>query len=143
MSFTEAEDLQPCQSLADVLSSVGLHDTDLRKDEAEGALEVVKFLSKFSKTTHDTDLRKDKGQGALVMKMLKDLTDDLPGSSLARNDGIEIVESTEETEASLYDSMTKLGLPTNCDIDLRKRIADDDHPEAQGKNDLEVWLSVL
>ncbi|XP_072522186.1 protein TASOR [Salminus brasiliensis] len=130
-----AEELQPCQSLDDVLSSVGLHDTDLRKDKTKGALKVVKLLDKLNETTHDTDLRKDKGQGALVMKILENLGKTLSGSSLANTGGTDLVESTEDTEAALHDSMTKLGLPTNCDIDLRKRLADDG--EAQGKNDLE------
>uniref|UniRef100_A0A8B9JPC5 Transcription activation suppressor a n=1 Tax=Astyanax mexicanus TaxID=7994 RepID=A0A8B9JPC5_ASTMX len=132
---SKAVELQSCQSLADVLSSVGLHDTDLRKDKTEGALKVVKLLDKLTETTHDTDLRKDKAQGALVMKMLENLSKTLAGSALASAEGTNRVESTEDTEATLRDSMTKLGLPTNCDIDLRKRAADDG--ETQGKNDLE------
>ncbi|KAI4881039.1 hypothetical protein NFI96_027968 [Prochilodus magdalenae] len=129
-----AEELQACPSLTDVLSSIGLHDTDLRKDKTKGALKVVKLLDKLSKTTQDTDLRKDKG--AVVMKMLQNLSKTLADSCLANTDKTEVVNSTEDTEATLYESMTKLGLPTNCDLDLRKRLVDDDR-EAQGKHDPE------
>ncbi|KAL6464892.1 hypothetical protein MHYP_G00272090 [Metynnis hypsauchen] len=129
-----AEELQSCPSLTDVLSSIGLHDTDLRKDKTKGVLKVVKLIDKLSQNTHDTDLRKD-GNSALVMKMLGNLSKIVAGSCMANTDQAETVDSTKDTEATLYDSIKKLGLPTNCDIDLRKQMADDQ--EAQGKNDLE------
>ncbi|XP_066526927.1 protein TASOR isoform X2 [Hoplias malabaricus] len=124
-------------SLSDVLSSVGLQDTDLRKDEAKGALKVVKLLDELSKTTQDTDLRKDRGQGVLVMKVLENLSKTFSGSSLAPGDRTGHGESSEDTEAALYDSIKKLGLPTKCDIDLRKRITDDDDRDGPRTNDVE------
>ncbi|MCJ8744545.1 hypothetical protein PDJAM_G00119910 [Pangasius djambal] len=135
----EPEEVQAeksCQSLADVLTSIGLQDTDLRKDKTQEALKVVELLDKLSKTTQDTDLRKDNTPVALVSKMLDNLNKTLRSSFLTNADG-ELVKSSEDTEKTLQDSMTSLGLPTNCDTDLRNRFTDDDDQEAQGKNDLE------
>ncbi|XP_035376057.1 protein TASOR [Electrophorus electricus] len=131
----EVKELQSCPFPVDMLCCAGLQDTDLRKDKAQGALKVVQLLDRLSKTTQDTDLRKDRTQGAMVMKMLENLDKTLPGSSVVGAERQELGESGEDT-AALYDSMTRLGLPTNCDIDLRNQFVDDDQ-EAQGKNDLE------
>ncbi|KAI5093383.1 protein TASOR [Silurus meridionalis] len=127
----EAEEGQAetsCQSLADVLTSIGVQDTDLRKDKNQEALKVVELLDKLSKTTQDTDLRKDNAQVVLVSKMLDSLT-----KKLCSFDE-ELQTSSEDPEKNLQDSMTSLGLLTNCDTDLRNRFPDDDDQEAQGKN---------
>lgn len=100
----------------------------------------MELLDKFSKTTQDTDLRNDNTQAALVSKMLDNLMKTLHSSVLANVDG-DLVKSSEDTERTLKDSMTSLGLPTNCDTDLRNRFSDDADREAQGKNDLEVFTS--
>lgn len=125
-----------------MLTSIGLQDTDLRKDKTQEALKLVKLLGKLSKTTQDTDLRKGNTQVALVRKMLDNLTKSLCSSFLTNADG-ELVKSIEDTEKTLQDNMTSLGLPTNCDTDLRNRFMDDEDQEAQGKNYLEVPYCLL
>ncbi|XP_076850394.1 protein TASOR isoform X2 [Brachyhypopomus gauderio] len=132
----EVKELQACPFPAEVLSCAGLKDTDLRKDKAQGALKVVQLLDRLSKSTQDTDLRKDKTQGAVVRKVLENLGKTLPAPSLADAERPELGEGEDDTEAALYDSMTRLGLPTNRDLDFRKQFVDDNQ-EAQGKNDLE------
>lgn len=131
----ESQAEKPCQSLADVLTSIGLQDTDLRKDKTQEALKVVELLDKLNKTSQDTDLRMDNAPVELVT-MLDKLTKTICSSFLPNADG-ELVKSSEDTEKTLQDSMTSLGLPTNCDTDLRKRFTDEDDREAQRKNDLE------
>ncbi len=97
-----------------MLSSVGLQDTDLRKNKTQGVLKIMEILDSFGKPSHDTDLRRDKRQGALeVLRMIDTLT---RGAA----------ESTEGTEAvDISDSRSRLGLPTDCDIDLRQRFVED------------------
>ncbi|XP_058615394.1 protein TASOR isoform X2 [Onychostoma macrolepis] len=111
----EADDRQSTPSLANILSSVGLQDTDLRKNKTQGVLKIMEILDSFGKTSLDTDLRRDKRQGALeVLRMIDTLT---RGST----------ESPEDTETTdISDSMSRLGLPTDRDIDLRKRFVEDE-----------------
>ncbi|TSM44155.1 Protein TASOR [Bagarius yarrelli] len=132
----ECQAEKSCQSLDDMLTSIGLHDTDLRKDKTQEALKVVEILDKLTKTTQDTDLRKDNTQEELVNKVLDNLTKSLR-SSLLSNDNGEFENNNEATEKILKDSMTRLGLPTNRDTDLRNRFVDDGDQEAQRRNDLE------
>ncbi|KAK3512544.1 hypothetical protein QTP70_015631, partial [Hemibagrus guttatus] len=124
------------QSLVDVLTNIGLQDTDLRKDKTQGPLKVMELLDRLTKTTQDTDLRKDNPQVELVSKVLGNITKTLRSSLLPNVDG-ELEKSPEDTEKTLKDSMTSLGLPTGRDTDLRNRFPDDDDQEAQGRNDLE------
>lgn len=123
-----------CNSLTDVVTSIG-QDTDLRKSKSQEA--VVEFLDILRKTTQDTDLRKDNTQVALVSKILDNITKTLSSSLLTNAEG-ELAKSPDDTEKTLQDSMHSLGLPTNCDTDLRKRFMDDDDQEPQGKTYLEV-----
>ncbi|XP_077088075.1 protein TASOR [Siphateles boraxobius] len=114
------------QSNPDVLSSVGLQDTDLRKDKSQSALKVMQMLDSFGNTSLDTDLRKDKTHGALeVIKLIDNLT---RASSESPADS-EMKESEDISDAALFDSMLRLGLPTDRDIDLRKRFIAEDEPE--------------
>lgn len=124
------------------MTSIGLQDTDLRKNKSQEARKVVELLDMLKKTTRDTDLRNDNTQVTLVNEILDNLTQTLRSSFLTNADG-ELVGSPEDTEKTLQDSMTSLGLPTNCDTDLRKRFTDDDDQEMQGKNDLEVPSCLL
>lgn len=101
----------------------------------------MELLDKLNKTSQDTDLRKDNAPVALVT-MLDKLTKTICNTFLTNADG-ELVKSSEDTEKTLQDSMTSLGLPTNCDTDLRKRFTDEDDREAQRKNDLEVPYCLL
>ncbi|XP_058230275.1 protein TASOR isoform X2 [Hemibagrus wyckioides] len=132
----EGQAEKSCQSLADVLTNIGLQDTDLRKDKTQGPLKVMELLDRLTKTTQDTDLRKDNTQVELVSKVLDNITKSLRSSLLPNVDG-DLEKSPEDAEKTLKDSMTSLGLPTNRDTDLRKRFTDNDDQEAQGRNDLE------
>ncbi|KAF5899220.1 protein TASOR [Clarias magur] len=130
----EAEDQaeNSCTSLTDVLTSIGLQDTDLRKDKSQESLKLVELLDKLNQTTQDTDSRKDNTRAALVNKISRTLR----SSFTTGADG----KSSEDTEKTLQDSMTSLGLPTNCDTDLRNRFTDEEDQEARGngKRDLEA-----
>ncbi|XP_042604773.1 protein TASOR-like isoform X2 [Cyprinus carpio] len=116
----EADDRQSPPSLANVLSSVGLQDTDLRKNKTQGVLKIMEILDSFGKPSLDTDLRRGKRQGALeVLRMIDTLT---RGSAEAPED----TETTDISDTALFDSMSRLGLPTDRDIDLRKRFVEDE-----------------
>ncbi|XP_039513117.1 protein TASOR isoform X1 [Pimephales promelas] len=120
-----ADERESAPHLSDVLSSVGLQDTDLRKDKSQSALKVMQMLESFGKTSLDTDLRKDKSHGALeVIKLIDTLT---RASSESPADS-ELKEADDISDTALFDSMLRLGLPTDRDIDLRKRFIHDDEP---------------
>ncbi|KAM9444561.1 protein TASOR isoform 2-T2 [Clarias gariepinus] len=127
----EAEAENSCTSLTDVLTSIGLQDTDLRKDKSQESQKLVELLDKLNKTTQDTDSRKDNTRAALANKTSRTLR----SSSRTSTDG----KSSKDPERALQDSMTSLGLPTNCDTDLRNRFTDEEDQEARGngKRDLE------
>lgn len=117
-STAEEGEMQTSPSLTTVLSSAGLQDTDLRKDKNQGALKVIEMLDSFGKTSLDTDLRKDKAQGVLeVIKLIDTLTRGAAPSS----EDTEMKDTIDGSDAALFDSMSRLGLPTDRDIDLRKR----------------------
>ena len=82
----------------------------------------------------DVDLRRDGSAGAVkLLAMLADLKNAAMGTSTSG-----AAEGAEPTEALLFDSIARLGLPTNCDIDLRKRT-----PAEEKKDYLEVvWPPV-
>ncbi|KAF3690273.1 Protein TASOR [Channa argus] len=78
-------------SLASVIGSVGLKDIDLREDGSELAARLLSLLTGLCQAASGT-----------------------AGQSLS--------EGQEEMESSPLDKLaTRLGLPTNCDIDLRKQ----------------------
>ncbi|KAL1250813.1 hypothetical protein QQF64_018609 [Cirrhinus molitorella] len=114
----EVDERHSTPSLASILSSVGLQDTDLRKNKSLGALKIMEILDSFGNTSLDTDLRRDKSQGALeVLRMIDNLTKTA-------------AESPDDTEMrdtrDISDTARRLGLPTDRDIDLRKRFVDDE-----------------
>nr|XP_055073530.1 protein TASOR isoform X1 [Misgurnus anguillicaudatus] len=119
--FSEGEGM--CSpSLGCVLNSAGLQDTDLRKDKTQGALKIMEVLDSLGKTSLDTDLRKEKAQGALeVIKLIDNLT-----RGTAESPKMKELETADISDASLYDSMLRLGLPTDRDIDLRKQFTDEE-----------------
>lgn len=101
----------------------------------------MELLDMLRKTTQDTDLRKGNSQVALL-KIVDNISKTLCSSFLTNAEG-ELAKSTEDTEKTLQESMHSLGLPTNCDTDLRKRFVAVDDQETQGKNDLEVLCCLL
>ncbi|XP_016112698.1 protein TASOR-like, partial [Sinocyclocheilus grahami] len=114
----EADERQSSPSLANVLSSVSLQDTDLRKDKTQGALKIMEILDGFGKTSLDTDLRRDKTHGALeVIRLIDNMT----RSAAESPDDTEMKDDT-----ALLNSMVRLGLPTDRDIDLRKSFVEDE-----------------
>ncbi|XP_062842638.1 protein TASOR [Trichomycterus rosablanca] len=135
----KAEELKSCPSLTDVLNSIGLQDTDLRKDRTQDALKVVQLLDELSKTALNTD----QAQAVLVSKMQETLNKSLSEASVNNFDSTEALMSGEDPEKTLHESMAQLGLPTNCDTDLRQQFVDDDGggdgggQEIRGKNYLE------
>ncbi|XP_041945915.1 protein TASOR isoform X1 [Alosa sapidissima] len=102
----EDEGLQAAPSLAEVMNLAGLCDTDLRKNKTQGALKLMEMLDNMNRTATAT-------------------------STTASLDGD--METTEEgddqTNETLEESMLKLGLPINCDTDLRKQPVDKEDPE--------------
>lgn len=108
MSLSSDESLQKAPSLADVMSLVGLCDTDLRKNKTQGALKLMEMLDTINKTTTAV-------------------------STTASLDGDVEAESTEDgddqTNETLEESMLKLGLPINCDTDMRKQFVDKEDTE--------------
>ncbi|XP_056303591.1 LOW QUALITY PROTEIN: protein TASOR, partial [Danio aesculapii] len=122
-STAEEGEMQTSPTLTNVLSSAGLQDTDLRKDKNQGALKVIEMLDSFGKTSLDTDLRKDKAQGVLeVIKLIDTLTRGATQSS----EDTEMKDTIDVSDAALFNSMSRLGLPTDRDIDLRKRFRNDE-----------------
>lgn len=80
------------------------------------------MLDSLGKTSLDTDLRKDKTQGALeVIKLIDNLT----RVTTEPPENTEM-DTTDISDTALFDSMLRLGLPTDRDIDLRKRFMDDE-----------------
>ncbi|XP_051977651.1 protein TASOR isoform X2 [Xyrauchen texanus] len=109
-------------SLTNALTSAGLQDTDLRKDKTASALKVMEMLDSLGKTSLDTDLRKEKAQGALeVIKLIDNLT--RGAAELPKNTEM---EAPDISDTALFDSILRLGLPTDRDIDLRKRFMEDE-----------------
>ncbi|XP_040890119.1 protein TASOR isoform X2 [Toxotes jaculatrix] len=81
----------PPGSLASVIGSVGLRDVDLREDGSELAAKLLSLLTGLN-------------QAARGMSSQS------------------LFEDEEQRESCPFDKLaTKLGLPTNCDIDLRKQ----------------------
>lgn len=82
----------------------------------------MEMLDSLGKTSLDTDLRKEKAQGALeVIKLIDNLTQGTTELPRNRDD----MEATDISDSALFDSMIKLGLPTDRDIDLRRPFTDD------------------
>ncbi|XP_030633115.1 protein TASOR [Chanos chanos] len=108
------EEVQFPSSLAEVINCVGLHDTDLRKDKSQGALKLMKWLDTLSRATENPSSL--------------DTTE-----SRTRTD----TGDPASAETTLYDSIRRLGLPTNCDIDLRNRFSDDEQEEQETNDPLE------
>ncbi|XP_044066398.1 protein TASOR isoform X2 [Siniperca chuatsi] len=80
-------------SLASVIGSVGLKDVDLREDGSELAARLLRLLTGINKAARGT-----------------------------ANQSLCEVQEEGQRESCPFDSLaTKLGLPTNCDIDLRKQ----------------------
>uniref|UniRef100_A0A673KLT7 Protein TASOR-like n=1 Tax=Sinocyclocheilus rhinocerous TaxID=307959 RepID=A0A673KLT7_9TELE len=68
----------------------------------------------------DTDLRRGKRQGALeVLRMIDTLT---RGAAESPED----TAATDISDSALFDSMSRLGLPTDRDIDLRERFVQEE-----------------
>ncbi|XP_016315022.1 protein TASOR-like [Sinocyclocheilus anshuiensis] len=100
----EADERQSSPSLANVLSSVSLQDTDLRKDKTQGALKIMEILDGFGRTSLDTDLRRDKTQGALeVIRLIDNMTRSAAESpdDTEMKDDTALLDSMEETAGSL------------------------------------------
>ncbi|KAL0161798.1 hypothetical protein M9458_045523, partial [Cirrhinus mrigala] len=107
---------QSTPSLASILSSVGLQDTDLRKNKTQGVMKIMEILDSFGRTSLDTDLRKDKTQGAMeVLRLIDNMT-----------------RAAAEDTTDISDTARRLGLPTDRDIDLRKRFVDDEPERTDG-----------
>ncbi|KAL2091642.1 hypothetical protein ACEWY4_013905 [Coilia grayii] len=131
---TADDGLQTASPLAEVLSLVGrLCDTDLRKNKTEDdSLQTASSLAEVMSLAGlcDTDLRKNKTEGALkLMEMLDTInqTATVASTSPTFDGGMEtevVEEESEQPYETLEDSRVKLGLPINCDIDLRKQFVD-------------------
>ncbi len=92
----------------------------------------MEILDSFGKTSLDTDLRRDKTQGALeIIRLIDNLTKRTAESP----EGTEMKDVMNMSETALFDSMLRLGLPTDRDIDLRKRFVEE---EPERTNCLEV-----
>ncbi|XP_050950543.1 protein TASOR isoform X6 [Labeo rohita] len=114
----DADERQSTTSLASILSSVGLQDTDLRKNKTQGVMKIMEILDSFGRTNLDTDLRKDPTQGAIeVLRLIDNMT----RAAAESPDDTEIRDTTD-----ISDTARRLGLPTDRDIDLRKRFVDDE-----------------
>ncbi|XP_031157236.2 protein TASOR isoform X2 [Sander lucioperca] len=80
-------------SLASVIGSVGLKDVDLREDGSELAARLLSLLTGLNQAARGT-----------------------------ANQSVSEVPEEGQRESCPFDKLaTKLGLPTNCDIDLRKQ----------------------
>lgn len=95
-------------SLADVMSLVGLCDTDLRKNKTEGALKLMEILDTINRT-------------ATAVSTTGSPDEDVEAESTEEGD--------DQTNETLEESMLKLGLPINCDTDLRKKFVDKEDTE--------------
>ncbi|XP_027135126.1 uncharacterized protein tasora isoform X2 [Larimichthys crocea] len=80
-------------SLASVIGSVGLKDVDLREDGSELAARLISLLTGLNQAATGT----------------------------ANQSFPEVQEETQRESCPFDRLATKLGLPTNCDIDLRKQ----------------------
>ncbi|XP_078139750.1 protein TASOR-like [Centroberyx gerrardi] len=80
-------------SLSSMIGSVGLKDVDLRKDGSEAAAKLLSLLTDLNQTAMGT-----------------------------ANHSLPEEQEDGQSESWPFDRLaTKLGLPTNCDIDLRKQ----------------------
>uniref|UniRef100_A0A671KRG6 Protein TASOR-like n=1 Tax=Sinocyclocheilus anshuiensis TaxID=1608454 RepID=A0A671KRG6_9TELE len=97
------------------------HEGNLRKNKTQlGALKIMEILDRFGKPSLDTDLRRGKRQGALeVLRMIDTLT---RGAAESPEDSA----TTDISDSALFDSMSRLGLPTDRDIDLRERFVEEE-----------------
>uniref|UniRef100_A0A672KLT5 Protein TASOR-like n=1 Tax=Sinocyclocheilus grahami TaxID=75366 RepID=A0A672KLT5_SINGR len=97
------------------------HEGNLRKNKTQlGALKIMEILDRFGKPSLDTDLRRGKRQGALeVLRMIDTLT---RGAAESPED----TAATDISDSALFDSMSRLGLPTDRDIDLRERFVEEE-----------------
>lgn len=96
-------------SLADVMSLVGLCDTDLRKNKTQGALKLMEMLDSINKT-------------ATAVSTTGSLDGDVEAEPAEEEEDEQLTETLEE-------SMLKLGLPIHCDTDLRKQCVDREDTE--------------
>ncbi|XP_028823085.1 protein TASOR isoform X2 [Denticeps clupeoides] len=85
---------QTSPSLTEMLNSMGLPDTDLRRDGSQEALKLLQMLETFNRSNP-----------AETEPNLAETSAGRDGNGCA--------------EKILFDSIVKLGLPTNCDLDLR------------------------
>lgn len=91
----------------------------------------------MGKTSLDTDLRREKAQGALeVIKLIDNLTRST--TELPRNR--EDMETTDISDSALFDSMLRLGLPTDRDIDLRRPFIDNGPEKTDCLEVRQTWL---
>lgn len=81
-------------------------------------MKIMEILDSFGRTNLDTDLRKDPTQGAIeVLRLIDNMT----RAAAESPDDTEIRDTTD-----ISDTARRLGLPTDRDIDLRKRFVDDE-----------------
>lgn len=104
-----------------MIGSLGLKDTDLRNDGSELAAKLLSLLTGDSQTAFVCS-------GLSVMEQLTAhilfLLDSGLDQAARGSAGQSLSEAQEEglRESYPFDRLaTKLGLPTNCDIDLRKQ----------------------
>lgn len=110
-----------------MINSIGLHDTDLRKDKNQNALKVVQLLDELSKASLNTE------------QLQESLNQSLSEESPKRFGSTDASMSGEDPEKILQESLAQLGLPIKCDTDLRRQVVDGGgEQELQEKNDLEV-----
>ncbi|TRZ00907.1 hypothetical protein DNTS_001090 [Danionella cerebrum] len=115
--------IESSSSHSNVLSSVGLQDTDLRKEQAQGIHTVIEILDRYGKTSLDTDLRikQDQTPALGAIQLLN-----LIGGSSGTPEDTGANDTRDTSNAALLDSRLRFGLPINQDIDLRKSFMDED-----------------
>jgi len=123
-------------SLASVVGSVGLKDAELREDGSELGAKLLGLLTgdrpperrPMSSSTGAVDATHASGRA--VLKSLPPPPADLSQAARGRtNRSLSEARDERTSGSSPFDSLAaKLGLPTSCDIDLRRQ----EEPEVTG-----------
>ncbi|KAL4655670.1 protein TASOR-like isoform X3 [Arapaima gigas] len=103
------DETQHCPSFTAIMNSVGLRDTDLRRDDSQGASRLMKILASINKSTRASSPVRSESPSSLPRK-------------------------TDGREGPEYDDMSHIDLPAHYHFDLPNPPAEED-PDHLGRSD--------
>ncbi|KPP72892.1 protein FAM208A-like, partial [Scleropages formosus] len=103
------DDSQRCSSLTAIMNSMGLRDTDLRRDDSQGASKLMKILASINKSTRGPSPLRSESPGSLPLR-------------------------ADRREGPEYDALSHVNLPAHYHLDLPNSRTEED-PDNPARSD--------